>query len=178
MGKGSGNTRRVLCILAVTASLTTFVGVVPAQAAITVDGPAETSLFGQIDTYRGNNGKGTLTLHNFILALAEGHSRAMAKRNLLSHFGFARRVSRIYANDAGIKNQFLCENVAFVRNPAINSLGAATAIFNGWQASQPHNKCMLDINRNSVTTQSAAVGVVRRGSTWWATFITAHDTTP
>ncbi len=148
----------------------------PADAAVTrSERRVENSIFAMINNQRTGGGLGAEHLHTFARRLAEGHSAAMARRGVLGHFGFTRRVNRLRANDSGI-NGFVCENVAYVSGSSITRTQAASMIFNGWMNSPPHRKCMLD--QEGGTTQSAAVGIKHAGNTWWATYIAAHDTSP
>ncbi len=150
----------------------------PAVAAPAVDNASGTALLSDINAKRTTmtRPRGALVSQAKMTSLAEQHSMAMANRHLLSHFGFSKRVAQIYADDSGIKNNYICENVAYVRNAALNSATAADALFTAWMHSRPHKRCMLDIRHPS--TQSAGIGVVQDGNTWWATFIGAHDTSP
>jgi uncharacterized protein YkwD len=167
---------RVAAALVVTLLIAgaSFIVAPPASAAIVNDPAAAASILAKINTQRVTDGKGPLVDHAFIRTLSERHSRAMARLRRLGHFGFKKRVAAIYANDAGIRGKFVCENVAYARG-SYNSATAATALFNAWMNSTPHKNCMLDIGHAS--TESAGVGVSQRGSTWWATFIGADDAT-
>lgn len=155
-----------------------FLSVVARPASATVSSEertVETSVFSKINTKRSSLGKGTLNEHAFMRTKAEAHSDAMARRNVLGHFGFSRRVQSIEANDSGIRS-WICENVAYVSGSGIGAAQAASMLYDGWLNSPPHRKCMLD--QEGHTTQSAGIGITHAGNTWWATFIAAHDTTP
>ncbi len=143
----------------------------PAMAVTSAERSAELSLLSKINNKRVATGRQSVIEHSFILELAEKHSAAMARRNKLGHYGFNDRVSALRANDAGI-NGYICENVAYARGYSSSSQ-AMRIIFRGWMQSSGHRACMLHGD-----TQSAAVGIKLRGSTWWATYIAAHDSTP
>jgi uncharacterized protein YkwD len=134
----------------------------------------EDFLFGLINTKRAAKGKKVLVEHGAILEQARRHSARMASSNTLGHFGFNKRVNRIRAADDGI-NGGVCENVAYARGYG-SAEEALRVIFVGWRRSAGHNHCMLD--KLGYNSESAALGLKKSGSTWWATFITAHDSNP
>lgn len=114
----------------------------------------------------------TLVEHAAILGEVRAHSQDMAQRASLDHNGFDERVARIRAADGGIARH-ICENAAFVGG--LSGRAALDQVFQGWLASPPHKRCMLDVDAKS---DSAAVGLFQSGDTLWATFITAEDATP
>lgn len=132
----------------------------------------EAYLFGLINAKRTAREIGTLTEHEAILHEARAHSEDMAARSEMGHFGFDGRVARIRSADSGIG--FVCENVAYASGYGSDET-ALRAIFRGWRGSLPHRECMFD--QDGYHTRSAAVGLAKSGSTWWATFITAQDKT-
>ena len=134
----------------------------------------ETYLFNLINKGRAARGKTVLKEHVVILRETRGHSNAMAATGTLGHFGFSGRVSRIRAEDSGI-NGGVCENVAYARGYG-SAEEALRVIFRGWKNSTGHRKCMFD--RLGYSAESAAIGLAHSGSTWWATFIAAHDSNP
>jgi uncharacterized protein YkwD len=133
----------------------------------------EDFLFGLISDARADRDVPELSEHNFILGEAREHSDDMAARNSMGHFGFDGRAQRIQNADNGIS--YICENVAYARGYA-SDRRALKVIFNAWKRSAGHRRCMLD--QNGHRTRSAAVGLTKRGNTWWATFITAQDRNP
>lgn len=129
-------------------------------------------LLGLINAKRTAREIGTLSEHEASLREARAHSEDMAARGEMGHFGFDDRVARIRAADSGIG--FVCENVAYASGYGSDET-ALRAIFRGWRSSPPHRECMFD--QDGYHTRSAAVGLAKSGSTWWATFITAQDST-
>jgi uncharacterized protein YkwD len=134
----------------------------------------EDFLFGLINAKRAAKDKPVLTEHPDILIEVRAHSDDMAQQGVMGHFGFEDRVRRIRAADSGIDN-YVCENVAFARGFSSDQL-ALRVIFKSWRRSIEHKRCMFDMN--GFRTRSAAVGLTKSGDTWWATFITAQDSTP
>jgi hypothetical protein len=74
------------------------------------------------------------------------------------------------APDDGFNLYGWCENATYVV-PAQGD--PATAIYNNWKNSPPHNACMNNTGKNV-----GAVGVYWDGSTYWATFVAEIDSTP
>ena len=161
--------RRVLATVVL--ALVVFGATAPPASAQTAP---ENYLFKLINDRRAAMGKVRLKEHPAILYQARKHSSNMAAANRMSHDGFSTRVSAIRAADSGIRG-YICENVAWARGYA-DDAAALRAIYNGWRASDGHNRCMLDLN--GYRTRSAAVGLKKSGTTVWATFITAQDSTP
>jgi uncharacterized protein YkwD len=168
--------KRSAVTLVCVAIFATAIGVRPASASVSAaERQVEVSVFSKINNRRAGLGPSREIEDAFIRSQAEQHSDAMARRGLLGHFGFTKRVAAIEANDSGIRS-WICENVAYVSGSSISATQAASMIFHGWMNSPPHRKCMLD--EDGATTQSAGIGITHAGNTWWATFIAAHDTTP
>ncbi len=145
--------------------------VAPAASAQTTD---ENYLFDLINTKRDAKGKQVLTEHASILREARAHSIDMADRGAIGHAGFDQRVNAIRADDGGIDG-YICENVAYASGQG-SAEAALRVIFKGWRRSKEgHRECLFDLGNR---TQSAALGLEKRGNTWWATFITAKDSSP
>jgi hypothetical protein len=159
--------RRILPVLLLTAGL-----LLPAKSASADD--VESQVFAMI-----NAGRGTpLVLHHGLLSDAEGHSQYMAQTGNLNHDDAQQRVEEAPpdppeangAPDDGFNLYGWCENATYV-TPAQGD--PATAIYNNWKNSPPHNACMNNTGKNV-----GAVGVYWDGSTYWATFVAESDSTP
>ena len=107
-----------------------------------------------------------------IVGEATEHSAYQLQRGEISHDGFNGRANRIQNAGSGVGN--VCENVAFVSGES--DLRRLVAIFyRGWNASPGHHDCMFDADFKTIW---AGVGVAHRGSTWYATYIAASDSSP
>jgi len=159
--------RRVAPLLLVIAGL-----LLPAKAASADD--VESQVFAMINAGRGTG----LILHHGLLSDAEGHSQYMSQTGNLNHDNAQERVDNAPpdpaeangAPDDGFNLYGWCENATYV-TPAQGD--PATAIYNNWKNSPPHNACMNNTGKNV-----GAVGVYWDGSTYWATFVAEVDTTP
>jgi uncharacterized protein YkwD len=87
-------------------------------------------LLRSIHAYRGRNGVGALAPSAALDALAEEHSRTMARERRLTHDGFRQRAAR-----AG--------STACVENVGWNYAGARSQL-QGWIDSPSHNVNLLD----------------------------------
>jgi hypothetical protein len=159
--------RRILPVLVVAAGL-----LIPARSASA--GDVESQVFSMINAGRGH----ALILHHGLLQDAESHSAHMARQGNLDHDDAQQRVEDAPpdppegngAPDDGFDPYGWCENATYVV-PAQGD--PATAIYNNWKNSPPHNACMNDTGKNV-----GAVGVYWDGSTYWATFVAEIDGTP
>jgi uncharacterized protein YkwD len=107
-----------------------------------------------------------------IVQEATDHSAYQLQQGKISHDGFNGRAARIRGAGSGING--VCENVAFVSG--INDLKAIVRTFyRGWDNSPPHHACMFDEDFHSTW---AGVGIAHSGSTWYATYIAAQDSSP
>jgi uncharacterized protein YkwD len=113
--------------------------------------PEECAFLGIINTYRKQNGLGTLTISLTLSAAAEYHSADMAKNNYFSHTLFDGTTwSQNIANFGYPSSTSRAENIA---------AGHATAeeVFQQWKNSPGHNANMLSSKFN-------AIGIGRFGS--------------
>lgn len=167
--------RIVTVVITVVMGLST-VGFLPeAHAAISVHKKAEQVLLKRINKARANRGLDRLRLHAYIRREVRGHSRDMSREGFFSHRGFQGRANRITRRDPGI-NGAMCENIAWASGYT-NFREVVGVFFRGWLNSTPHRKCLFDVTVKS-GTDSAGIGIVRRGNTWHATYIAANDKTP
>ncbi len=159
--------RRVFPILVIAAGV-----LIPARSASA--GDVESQVFAMINAGRGTG----LVLHHGLLGDAESHSQYMASTGNLNHDDAQERVDNAApdpaeangAPDDGFNLYGWCENATYV-TPAQGD--PATAIYNNWKNSPPHNACMNNTGKNV-----GAVGIYWDGSTYWATFVAESDTTP
>src|SRR5438874_11984332 len=159
--------RRMLPVLLVLA--TSFALPSPARA-----DDVESQVMSKINAGRGTS----LILHHGLLQDAESHSQYMAQSGNLNHDDAQERVNNAPpdpaegngAPDDGFNLYAWCENATYV-TPAQGD--PATAIYNNWKNSPPHNACMNNSGKNV-----GAVGIYWDGSTYWATFVAEVDSTP
>lgn len=107
-----------------------------------------------------------------IVEQATEHSAYQARQGRISHDGFNARAARIRNAGSGING--VCENVGFVRGVG-DPKDIVRILYRGWDRSREHHDCMFD---NLFRATWGGVGVQRSGSTWYATFIEAQDTSP
>jgi uncharacterized protein YkwD len=128
-----------------------------------------------------NDGRSARALvgHSGLLAAARSHSRDMSREGGLSHNGADERVANAPpdpfetngAPDDGFAVAAWCENVTYVM--AAPESEVARRIYNAWDGSGAHARCMKNPEKNV-----GAVGIYYDGQTWWATFIAEADATP
>jgi uncharacterized protein YkwD len=153
----------------------TFVVPTGTEGATTAEQNARSALLARINAERGERGLPALTEWLVITDEAQQHSEDMGSRAVpFGHAGFAGRTQRI--RDAGTGIGYICENVAFVAGSRYRKLTRAVkALYKLWENSQDHNRCMFDFTAN---TTWAGVGIRKKGSRWWATFLPAADSSP
>ena len=139
-------------------------GFAPSAAAVTTDElDAQAELFDLINDFRTAKSRAAVSGNPFIDGVAYSHSSKMARVGSISHDGFSKRFSTVKANVPGVST--MCENVAFVSGVS-GPDAAARRLFGGWKRSRPHKRCML-----AGFADEAGVGVRKRGSRWYATYI-------
>jgi uncharacterized protein YkwD len=147
-------------------------GFAPSASAIT-DAEVAAALFKKINNKR-------VKLHSLersqewsvIVREATDHSAFQLQQGKISHEGFQGRADRIQKAGNGING--VCENVAFISG--VSDLKSIVRIFyRGWDRSPGHHDCMFDAK---FRTTWAGVGIAHRGSTWYATYIAAEDSSP
>jgi hypothetical protein len=144
----------------------------PARA----DASLEAQVMSRIRGYRS----ASIAVHSGLLAAARNHSRGMSSRGGLNHDGADARVQGAApdpmemngAPDDGFGVASWCENVTYVANYFPYS-EVAQRIFNAWEGSGAHGRCMKEGHRNV-----GAVGIYYDGEFWWATYIAQVDKTP
>lgn len=127
-----------------------------------------------------NDGRSARALapHSGLLAAARSHSHYMSRRGGLSHDGADERVRNAPpdpyemngAPDDGFAVAAWCENVTYVM--AAPESEVAQRIYNAWDGSGAHGRCMNNPGKNV-----GAVGIYYDGQAWWATFIAESDST-
>ncbi len=136
---------------------------------------AESYLLVLVNRDRSSAHLGSLKEQSYIRGQAEAHTTDMLNRQSMDHNGFSQRVSNIRTHVVGMKYSGVCENVAYARGYT-DSAKAMAAINSAWLASSDHHRCMMD--QLGWSSQSAGVGVRYDGHTYWATFISGHNTSP
>jgi uncharacterized protein YkwD len=136
---------------------------------------------------RRARGLRTLTLHAGLRDVAREHSRDMAARRRVGHWGFESRLQRATPDpqqsrtgaDEGIWGVGVaaCENALYrfrAGSTEESDQQVARALVAQWRASAPHARCMFNGGLNA-----AGLGVYRdAGGVWWATLEVARDATP
>ena len=135
----------------------------------------EAQVMSKIRAYRSTG----IIVHSGLLNAAREHSRGMSMRGGLDHNGADARVNSAAPDpmetngspDDGFGVASWCENVTYVMSHPESEV--ADRIFNQWEGSGAHGRCMKDGHRNV-----GAVGIHYDGQSWWATFIAQVDRTP
>ena len=157
-------------------ALTVVAGLAPQAGAVSsTERSAEQYLLGLVNADRKASHLGTIKEQSYIRGQSEAHSADMLHRQSMDHNGFSQRVANIRANDSGMRNAGICENVAVATNYADYG-SAMRTIDAAWKASTGHRKCMLD--QEGWSSQSGAIGVRYDGHSYWVTYEAGHDTTP
>ena len=161
---------KVLTVLLVGVVLTA--GFAPSASGAT-DEEVAAALFRKINNKRAKlHGLNRAEEWNVIVQEATEHSQYQLQQGRISHDGFNGRANSIQGAGTGISS--VCENVAFVSG--VNDVKSIVRIFyRGWDNSPPHHRCLFDAEFRSTW---AGVGIAHRGSTWYATYIAAEDSSP
>jgi hypothetical protein len=159
----------------------------PAAAASDSERKTEVAVLKLINDARAHAGLHRLVENaSVIRGLTERHSRWLADNRygenarIDPHRGFSDRYEKIRAHDSGAGG--VCENVAFV-NGYKQYKKVAKTFYRLWDESKHgHHECMLDKSMGdgirALHTSVGAVGIERRGRSWYATFIAAEDSSP
>jgi hypothetical protein len=134
----------------------------------------EAQVMAKIRAYRS----APIVVHSGLLGAAREHSRGMSMRGGLDHNGADGRVANASpdpvetngAPDDGFGVASWCENVTYVMSHPEHEV--ADRVFNAWEGSGAHGRCMKEGHRNV-----GAVGIHYDGQSWWATFIAQVDRT-
>lgn len=157
--------------MAIVASIVSTAGGAPVSA-VTEDEVAD-ALFRKINNKRAKvHGLDRLEEWGVIVDQATRHSAHQAQQGRISHDGFNARANRIQSAGTGVNG--VCENVGFVSGVG-NPKDIVRILYRGWDRSPDHHECMFD---GLFRATWGGVGVKRSGSTWYATFIEAQDSSP
>jgi uncharacterized protein YkwD len=163
--------RRALLVAAVT-----LVATAPLiTPALGTEPTAESEVMRRINAGRSDR----LVVHSGLLAVARAHSQEMASHGSLDHNDADARIRSAPpdpyeingAPDDGSPPASWCENVTY--SVGTSESEASQRIYDAWEGSGAHGRCMNDTSRNV-----GAVGIYYDGQSWWATFIAMVDNTP
>lgn len=124
----------------------------------------ESAFLTQINAYRTQNGRGSLTANSQLNAAADGHSVDMGNNNYFSHTSLSGTEPEDRAAAAGYPSpNTVGENISAGRESADEN-------FQAWKASVDHNKNMLDATYTEIGISRAYKAGSQYGWYWTNVF--------